>query len=84
VVWSDHRILFHFAREKYMVCNETPIKGNIMSKFKSAAKSVGSATLTVATVLVNSSANVRIAEIDDEIAKLQAEKAKLQSGLVTR
>lgn len=55
-----------------------------MNKFKSAAKSVGSATLTVATVLVNSSANVRIAEIDAEIEKLQAEKAKLQSGLVTR
>lgn len=67
----------------YMGCNETPTKGNTMT-FKSAAKSLGSATLTAATVLVNAPSNLRIAEIDEEIAKLQAEKAELESKLVTR
>jgi hypothetical protein len=67
-------------REKNMGCNETPTKGKIMN-FKSAAKSFGSATLTVATVLVNAPTNIRIAEIDAEIAKLQQEKAELTARL---
>lgn len=52
--------------------------------FKDSAKTFGSGLLTAATVLVNAPGNIRIAEIDAEIAKLQEEKAELQNRQIPR
>jgi peptidoglycan hydrolase CwlO-like protein len=54
--------------------------------FKTVASSVGNgildATGSILTSMHNDPRNTRIAEIDAEIVKLQAEKTKLQSELI--
>jgi hypothetical protein len=57
------------------------MKGITMT-FKSAAKSFGSGLLTTATVLHNSPINTRIAEIDEQMEKLQEEKTRLEADLI--
>lgn len=53
-------------------------------KIKSAAKSFGSGLLTVASVVADSQNNVRIAEIDRQMATLQQEKDHLSARLINR
>jgi uncharacterized small protein (DUF1192 family) len=45
--------------------------------FKSAMSAIGNGALNVATVIHNSPIDTRIAEIDEEIVRLQQERATL-------
>ena len=49
---------------------------------KSTLKSIGAGTLAVGEALLDAPARMRIREIDEEITKLQEERAKLESGLI--
>lgn len=49
---------------------------------KSALSATGKGLLTATTVIANSTTLVRINEIDDEIARLQEEKALLERRLI--
>jgi hypothetical protein len=51
---------------------------------KSVAKNVGSGLLTGIAIVADSQNNVRIAEIDNEIAKLEQEKSHLKAQLINR
>ena len=53
-------------------------------KIKSVASSIGSGLLTGIAIVADSQNNVRIAEIDAEIAKLQQERATLEARLINR
>ena len=50
--------------------------------FKSAMSSVGNGLLTATTVIHNAPIQTRINELDEEIAKLQEEKTKLEDQLI--
>lgn len=49
---------------------------------KSALSTVGNGLLTATTVLHNAPIQTRINELDEEIAKLQEEKTKLEGQLI--
>lgn len=51
---------------------------------KTAAKSIGSGLLTGLALVADSQNNVRIAEIDAEIAKLTEERNTLSARLINR
>ena len=53
-------------------------------KIKTAAKSIGSGLLTGIALVADSQNNVRIAEIDAEIAKLTEERNTLSARLINR
>lgn len=53
-------------------------------KIKTTAKTIGSGLLTGLTLVANAQNNVRIAEIDDEIAKLNEERNTLSARLINR
>lgn len=51
---------------------------------KSAAKNVGSGLLAGLSIVADAQNNVRIAEIDEQIAKLQEERNTLSARLINR
>jgi len=53
-------------------------------KIKSAAKTTGRGLWTGLTVLADVTTNSRIREIDEEIEKLQAERARLTDTLINK
>ena len=54
------------------------------SQFVNGLKKTGSGFLTASALLLDSATNTRIREIDEEIAKLQEERTRLQGTLLRK